>query len=57
MGAQDRCLAASYSIVAPDCLGFGHTEKLYDFAGGSERGIRHLRRFLSYRYFFRILHG
>ena len=38
---------AGYRAVAPDWLGFGHTDKVFDFGNPRERPIRHTRRFLE----------
>jgi len=38
---------AGYRAVAPDWLGFGHTDKIYDFSNPRERPLRHMRRFLD----------
>ncbi len=38
---------AGYRCVAPDWLGFGRTDKIYDFSAPRERPIRHLARFLE----------
>lgn len=38
---------AGYRAVAPDWLGFGRTDKIYDFGAPRERPIAHLRRFLE----------
>src|SRR5579872_3837963 len=40
-------LAQQYRVVAPDWLGYGETDKLYDFGGGMARMMKHLRRFLE----------
>src|ERR1700758_2274547 len=40
-------LAKRFHVIAPDWLGFGKTEKLYDFGNGSNRRVRHMRHFLS----------
>lgn len=40
-------LAKRYRVIAPDWLGFGQTDKLRDFASGSERMLRHLAAFLG----------
>jgi pimeloyl-ACP methyl ester carboxylesterase len=40
-------LAQRFRVIAPDWLGFGQTDKLYDFAQGSGRRVRHMQRFLS----------
>jgi pimeloyl-ACP methyl ester carboxylesterase len=39
--------AAGYRAIAPDWLGYGHTEKLYDFSNPRERPLRHMRRLLE----------
>jgi pimeloyl-ACP methyl ester carboxylesterase len=38
---------AGYRAIAPDWLGYGHTEKLYDFSNPRERPLRHMRRLLE----------
>ncbi len=38
---------AGYRCVAPDWLGFGRTDKIYDFGAPRERPLRHLARFLE----------
>jgi pimeloyl-ACP methyl ester carboxylesterase len=38
---------AGYRCVAPDWLGFGRTDKIYDFSGPRERPLAHMRRFLE----------
>jgi pimeloyl-ACP methyl ester carboxylesterase len=40
-------LARCFRVVAPDWLGFGQTDKIFDFAGGAKRRVSHLRRFLD----------
>ena len=40
-------LAETYRVVAPDWLGFGRTDKVFDFADGRARVYRHMRRFLE----------
>lgn len=40
-------LAKHYRVIAPDWLGFGETDKLYDFGGGQARMIAHMRRFFQ----------
>lgn len=40
-------LAEKYRVVAPDWLGFGRTDKVFDFADGRARVFRHMRRFLE----------
>lgn len=39
--------AEHFHVVAPDWLGFGRTDKLFDFAGGRARTFEHIRRFLE----------
>lgn len=40
-------LAERYRVVAPDWLGYGETDKLYDFGGGQARLMTHMRRFMQ----------
>jgi len=40
-------LAERYHVLAPDHLGFGRTEKIFDFGNQFERRIRHIRRFIE----------
>ncbi len=40
-------LAARFRVIAPDWLGFGHTDKLFDFGGFAPRMLRHLARVLE----------
>jgi pimeloyl-ACP methyl ester carboxylesterase len=40
-------LARRHRVIAPDWLGFGRTDKLYDFVSGSERRMRHMVAFLG----------
>jgi pimeloyl-ACP methyl ester carboxylesterase len=40
-------LAERYRVVAPDWLGYGQTDKLYDFGGGQARMMRHMWRFVE----------
>ncbi len=40
-------LASQYRVIAPDWLGFGDTDKLYDFGGNRTRRLRHMTRFLE----------
>jgi len=40
-------LTPYYRVIAPDWLGFGLTDKLYDFADGQARRRRHMGRFLK----------
>ena len=38
-------LAEGHRVVAPDLLGFGHTDKVADFVDGRGRRVRHLESF------------
>jgi pimeloyl-ACP methyl ester carboxylesterase len=40
-------LADRFRVIAPDWLGYGKTDKLYDFAGGSVRRVKHMTEFLE----------
>lgn len=40
-------LAERYHVVAPDHLGFGRTDKVFDFTGQFDRRITHIRRFIE----------
>lgn len=40
-------LAEHFHVLAPDHLGFGRTDKLFDFCGQFDRRIDHIRRFLE----------
>lgn len=40
-------LAEHFRCVAPDWLGFGRTDKVFDFTGQRDRVYRHMRRFLE----------
>ena len=40
-------LAAHYHVLAPDHLGFGRTDKIFDFTGQFNRRINHIRRFIE----------
>lgn len=40
-------LAERFRVVAPDWLGFGRTDKVFDFTGARDRVYRHMRRFLE----------
>ncbi len=40
-------LAERFRVVAPDWLGFGRTDKLFDFADARARASRHMRRFVE----------
>jgi 2-hydroxymuconate-semialdehyde hydrolase len=40
-------LAKEFHVLAPDHLGFGLTDKLFDFVGQFDRRIRHIKRFLE----------
>ncbi len=39
--------AEHFHVIAPDWLGFGRTDKLFDFAQGRARTFGHMRRFLD----------
>lgn len=39
--------AEHFRVIAPDWLGFGQTDKLYDFVSGGERRMRHLLALLE----------
>lgn len=40
-------LAERFRLVAPDWLGYGETDKVHDFAGGTARRIKHMTAFLA----------
>ncbi len=40
-------LSAHYHCIAPDHLGFGRTDKIFDFNGQFNRRIEHIRRFIE----------
>ena len=40
-------LARHYHVVAPDHLGFGRTDKIFDFNGQFNRRVEHIRRFIE----------
>ena len=40
-------LAHHYRVIAPDWLGFGHTDKLHDFVSGAMRRVVHMARFIE----------
>ena len=40
-------LTATHRVIAPDWLGFGQTDKVYDFANAFDRRLRHMARFLE----------
>ena len=42
-----EALGAHFHVLAPDHLGFGLTDKLFDFNGQFDRRIRHIKRFLE----------
>jgi 2-hydroxymuconate-semialdehyde hydrolase len=42
-----EALGEHFHVVAPDHLGFGLTDKIFDFNGQFERRITHIRRFLE----------
>ncbi len=39
--------AQRYHVLAPDHLGFGRTDKVFDFGNQFDRRIRHIRRFIE----------
>jgi pimeloyl-ACP methyl ester carboxylesterase len=41
-------LAERYRVFAPDWLGFGETDKLFDFGGGTARRLRHMAAVLTH---------
>jgi 2-hydroxymuconate-semialdehyde hydrolase len=40
-------LAERHHVIAPDWLGYGETDKLYDFTGGGPRRVKHMTAFLE----------
>ena len=40
-------LAEHFRVIAPDWLGYGKTDKVYDFEGGARRRINHMARLLA----------
>ena len=40
-------LASEFHVVAPDWLGFGRTDKVFDFADARSRVYRHMQRFVE----------
>jgi 2-hydroxymuconate-semialdehyde hydrolase len=40
-------LGEHYHVLAPDHLGFGRTDKLFDFNGQFDRRVEHIRRFIE----------
>src|SRR5487761_2785612 len=44
---QMEPLAEHFRVIAPDWLGMGRTDKLFDFVNGQGRRIEHMRRFLE----------
>jgi pimeloyl-ACP methyl ester carboxylesterase len=46
-GFNMEALAARHRIVAPDWLGFGRTDKVYDFVNGRRRVVDHMAAFLE----------
>jgi pimeloyl-ACP methyl ester carboxylesterase len=46
-GASIDALAQHYRVIAPDWLGFGGTDKVYDFVNGRPRRLQHMARFLK----------
>jgi 2-hydroxymuconate-semialdehyde hydrolase len=45
--ANIDALAAKFHVVAPDILGWGHTDKVYSFSDPAGLRIKHLQRFLE----------
>jgi pimeloyl-ACP methyl ester carboxylesterase len=45
--ANFDALTASYRVIAPDWLGFGGTDKVYDFVNGRARRLDHMARFIK----------
>ncbi|MDB5582958.1 MAG: alpha/beta hydrolase fold protein [Bradyrhizobium sp.] len=46
-GFNMAAFAARHRVIAPDWLGFGRTDKIYDFANGRRRVIDHMAAFLA----------
>jgi pimeloyl-ACP methyl ester carboxylesterase len=44
-----KAFAAHFHVVAPDWLGFGRTDKVFDFEQGRARTFGHMRRFCEIR--------
>ena len=42
-----EAFARHFRVVAPDWLGFGRTDKVFDFANGRDRVFGHMRRFFE----------
>lgn len=40
-------LAERFRLIAPDWLGYGETDKVHDFGGGTARRIKHMTAFLA----------
>jgi pimeloyl-ACP methyl ester carboxylesterase len=40
-------IAEHFHVVAPDHLGFGRSDKVFDFGGQFDRRIRHIQGFLE----------
>ena len=40
-------LAEHFHVLAPDHVGFGRTDKLFDFCGQFDKRVNHIRRFLE----------
>ena len=40
-------LAKHYRVIAPDWLGFGHTDKIHDFVSGALRRLDHMASFID----------
>lgn len=41
-------LAEDHHVIAPDWLGFGESDRVYDFTSGSERRVKHMSLLLEY---------
>ena len=39
--------AKNFRVIAPDGIGFGRTDKIFDFGGGRDRFFKHLIRFFE----------
>ena len=40
-------LAERFHVLAPDHLGFGHTDKIHDFSNPFNRRVAHIKRFIE----------
>src|ERR1700748_3552802 len=41
-------LGRHYRVIAPDWLGFGESDRIYDFAGGAARRLKHMSLVLEH---------